>query len=182
MNLQFYASWPEHFLWKSKSFDQPSFIIICIVPFPGKAISFYKRSKHDQRLNLRYFFRWNFNSGLDMVCSRIQGIAKIFRFFNNFSLFWTVRSLDISPLMRFVPFLSGLISCSKFCLKMFELVQTVCNTLPHFVDQHQQFLKRCISSKSVKGGFQLLDLIIPELKSHVIPYKFKCSHWWKIHL
>ena len=23
------------------------------------------------------------------------------------------------------------------------------------------------------GGFQLLDLIIPELKSHVIPYKFK---------
>ena len=34
----------------------------------------------------------------------------------------------------------------------------------------------------VFGGFQLLDLIIPELKSHVIPYKFKCSHWWKIHL
>ena len=34
----------------------------------------------------------------------------------------------------------------------------------------------------IKGGFQLLDLIIPELKSHVIPYKFKCSHWWKIHL
>ena len=32
------------------------------------------------------------------------------------------------------------------------------------------------------GGFQLLDLIIPELKSHVIPYKFKRSHWWKIHL
>ena len=32
------------------------------------------------------------------------------------------------------------------------------------------------------GGFQLLDLIIPELKSHVIPYKFKCSHWWKIYL
>ena len=32
----------------------------------------------------------------------------------------------------------------------------------------------------VKGGFQLLDLITPELKSYVIPYKFKCSHWWKI--
>ena len=25
------------------------------------------------------------------------------------------------------------------------------------------------------GGFQLLDFIIPELKSHVIPYKFKSS-------
>ena len=33
-----------------------------------------------------------------------------------------------------------------------------------------------------KGGFQLLALIIPELKHHVIPYKLKCSHWWKIHL
>ena len=30
------------------------------------------------------------------------------------------------------------------------------------------------------GGFQLLDLIIPELKSHMIPYKFKCSHWLKL--
>ena len=30
------------------------------------------------------------------------------------------------------------------------------------------------------GGFQLLDLIIPELKSHVIPYKFKSSHWLKL--
>ena len=29
------------------------------------------------------------------------------------------------------------------------------------------------------GGFQLLDLIIQELKSHVIPYKFKSSHWLK---
>ena len=30
------------------------------------------------------------------------------------------------------------------------------------------------------GGFQLLDLIIPELKSHVIPYTFKSSHWLKL--
>ena len=33
---------------------------------------------------------------------------------------------------------------------------------------------------SFKGGFQLLDLIIPELKSHVIPYKFRSSHWLKL--
>ena len=31
-----------------------------------------------------------------------------------------------------------------------------------------------------QGGFQLLNLIIPELKSHVIPYKFKSSHWLKL--
>ena len=30
------------------------------------------------------------------------------------------------------------------------------------------------------GGFQLLDLILPELKSHVIPYKFKSSHWLRL--
>ena len=36
------------------------------------------------------------------------------------------------------------------------------------------------SLKRQKGGFQLLDLILPELKSHVIPYKFKSSHWLKL--
>ena len=30
------------------------------------------------------------------------------------------------------------------------------------------------------GVFQLLDLIIPWLKSHMIPYKFKSSHWLKL--
>ena len=34
----------------------------------------------------------------------------------------------------------------------------------------------------VKGGFHLVAKIIRELKSHMIPYKFKCSHWWKIAL
>ena len=28
------------------------------------------------------------------------------------------------------------------------------------------------------GGFQLVAKIIRKLKSHMIPYKFKCSHWW----
>ena len=37
-----------------------------------------------------------------------------------------------------------------------------------------------IFASNVFGGFQLLDLIIPELKSHVIPYKFKSSHWLKL--
>ena len=32
-------------------------------------------------------------------------------------------------------------------------------------------------SECVHGGFQLLDMIIPELKSHMIPYKFKVFHW-----
>ena len=32
------------------------------------------------------------------------------------------------------------------------------------------------------GGFQLLDLILPELKSHVIPYKLKSSHWLRANL
>ena len=32
------------------------------------------------------------------------------------------------------------------------------------------------------GGFQLVDLIITELKDHMTCCKFKCSHWWKIYL
>ena len=32
----------------------------------------------------------------------------------------------------------------------------------------------------VHGGFDLVAKIIRELKSHMIPYKFKCSHWLKL--
>ena len=28
------------------------------------------------------------------------------------------------------------------------------------------------------GDFHVVARIIRELKSHMIPYKFKCSHWW----
>ena len=46
-------------------------------------------------------------------------------------------------------------------------------------------LRTDISSSKTKtegldGGFQLIDLIIPELKSHVIPCKLKSSHWLKL--
>ena len=44
------------------------------------------------------------------------------------------------------------------------------------------FCEVLMKENGQKGSFQLLDLIIPELKSHVIPYKFKCSDWWKIYL
>ena len=33
-----------------------------------------------------------------------------------------------------------------------------------------------------QGGFQLVDLIITELHSHMTCYKLECSHWWKIYL
>ena len=32
------------------------------------------------------------------------------------------------------------------------------------------------------GGFQLLDLIITELESHMTCQKFKLSHWWKFYM
>ena len=31
-----------------------------------------------------------------------------------------------------------------------------------------------------KGGFNLVAKILRELKSHMMPYKFKCSHWLKL--
>ena len=58
--------------------------------------------------------------------------------------------------------------------------------VPTYEKEDLKARKLCSETNSLQiiqnGGFQLLDLIIPELKSHVIPYKFKCSHWWKIHL
>ena len=49
------------------------------------------------------------------------------------------------------------------------------------------YLARALKERKKKGqslvthrGFPVLDLIIPELKSHVIPYKFKSSHWLKL--
>ena len=38
------------------------------------------------------------------------------------------------------------------------------------------------SLQQMIGGFQLLDLIIMELKCHMICQKFKVSHWWKFYL
>ena len=32
------------------------------------------------------------------------------------------------------------------------------------------------------GGFDLVDLIITDLKDHMICYKLEWSHWWKIYL
>ena len=32
----------------------------------------------------------------------------------------------------------------------------------------------------IMGGFHLVAKIIRELKSHMIPYKLKCSHWLKL--
>ena len=58
--------------------------------------------------------------------------------------------------------------------------------VPTYEKEDLKARKLCSETNSLQiiqnGGFQLLDLIIPELKSHVIPYKFKCSHWWKINL
>ena len=51
-------------------------------------------------------------------------------------------------------------------IKTFQICQ---NQRPFFISQEVHL-----------GGFQLLDLIIPELKSHVIPYKFKSPHWLKL--
>ena len=96
-----------------------------------------------------------------MVCSRIQWIANVFKVFNNFSLFWTVRFLDISPLMRFVPFLSGLTS-------------SVCSTLPHFVDQHQQFLKRCMYL------IQIVKYVKRQTGQKIDKINY-CAQWWTRH-
>ena len=45
------------------------------------------------------------------------------------------------------------------------------------VDLHLIF-ERSSLMNWVLGGFHVAAKIIREVKSHMIPYKFKCSHWW----
>ena len=51
---------------------------------------------------------------------------------------------------------------------------------PSVLDFGKIKFEKSISRNWIFGGFQLLDLTTPELKSHVIPYKFKSSHWLKL--
>ena len=60
-------------------------------------------------------------------------------------------------------------------IKLEPVAQNLLLTKVCFMTISNQFFANCLY-----GGFQLLDLIIPELKSHVIPYKFKSSHWLKL--
>ena len=47
--------------------------------------------------------------------------------------------------------------------------------------RHFDILMFVIVIHGNKGGFHVVDLIITELKSQKICYKFKGSHWWKIY-
>ena len=49
-------------------------------------------------------------------------------------------------------------------------------------DSEETGLSRLFPVMAAIGGFQLLDLIITELKSHMTCQKFKVSHWWKFYL
>ena len=49
-----------------------------------------------------------------------------------------------------------------------------------FIGSRISILIKALNISSALILMQLLDLIISELKSHVIPYKFKSSHWLKL--
>ena len=51
---------------------------------------------------------------------------------------------------------------------MFELVQTVCSTLPHFVDQHQEFLKICTA---IPRDMLPLDMLTPQIRHYELRQK-----------
>ena len=50
----------------------------------------------------------------------------------------------------------------------------------HYCHCHKSFFYQ--THTQMHGGFQLVDLIITELKDDMTCYKFECSHWWKIYL
>ena len=58
----------------------------------------------------------------------------------------------------------------KNCKKMLIFNEKFKGCFSHLSNKHEVTLR----------GFHVVAKIIRELKSHMIPYKFKCSHWWKI--
>ena len=54
--------------------------------------------------------------------------------------------------------------------------------LQDFLHELPTFAGKWCATSMLLGGFQLVDLIITELKNHTTCYNFECSHWWKIYL
>ena len=46
-------------------------------------------------------------------------------------------------------------------------------------NRNQMALENYFKNSAAIGGFHLVAKIIRKLKSHMIPYKFKLSHWLK---
>ena len=69
-------------------------------------------------------------------------------------------------------------------LSLIILDTTGCTTIgcPSTLNPGQKYLETQMDWVQVIGGFHLVDLIITELKDHMICYKLECSHWWKIYL
>ena len=68
-----------------------------------------------------------------------------------------------------------------FCLVLLHVPNILCRSI--FLWQSKNFFTYCSSPKYFEkdnGGFHMVAKIIMELKSHMIPYEFKCSHWLKL--
>jgi hypothetical protein len=61
-------------------------------------------------------------------------------------------------------------------VKVFSLKFLLC-CKRYVVDTFDSFAGTSASDGSLIGGFHAVAKIIRELKSHMIPYKFKYSHW-----
>ena len=71
------------------------------------------------------------------------------------------------------------------CCEISEEMSGTVTKLCHFITRMGHLsesldLESVLTPIRVNGGFHLIAKIIRELKSHMIPYKFKCSHWLKL--
>ena len=82
------------------------------------------------------------------------------------------RSLNLLFLLSF------LLSFFQLSPKLFTVLQAIFSSFLQVI--FAIFLRA--QNLYILCGFQLLDLIITELKSHMNCKKFKCPHWWKFYL
>ena len=113
-------------------------------------------------------------------------------------IIWKTSLLYLGPPQYFIQIMEGKcnIQFSSGCEQQYNEPNCILYLLSFF---YREFVNRVIASllllwpeckvgffydliKSDCGGFQLLNLIITELKSHMTCWKFKVSHWWKFYL
>ena len=114
---------------------------------------------------------------LNVQHQRVSYLAYIYHY-----IFYTPRMQKVKALCNQMAF-------AKRLHKSFTVIATVqqkkckclrlqLNLIPVIIKARHSICMKCFAClDGESGGFQLLDLTLLELKSHVIPYKFKSSHW-----
>ena len=172
-------------------------ILQCI----SKHLSLVKKSGIDEKLKLDHgnllkkyenYALTNLNFGIDRVRYNVKGVFdKVIEFYNFLKLDKNLHQLIQTVLAMSWESKSKSRALTSIAKENMKLLLELSPSLPKKVselvldptiesiaaDLYENLMKRAYDNQ---GGFQLLDLIITKLKSHMTCYKFNASHWLKL--